>query len=77
MFRSIVIPFKAIGLNLLSVDVATWRPGDDHTGKCGGHTGTVESNLYQWTMGYPDEWFGGHHIMLDSQELVPVRCYIG
>ena len=42
-------------------------------GKYTGHTGTVESNVYQRTVDFPDEWFNGHHVMLDSEELVTVR----
>ena len=43
------------------------------TGKYAGHTGTVESNVYQRTGDYPDQWFNGHHVMLDTEELVTVR----
>ena len=43
------------------------------TGKCARHTGTVESNVYQRTEDHPDEWFNGHHVMLDCGELVTVR----
>ena len=42
------------------------------TGKYGGHTGTVESNVYQRTVDYPDEWANGYRVMLNS-ELVTVR----
>ena len=42
-------------------------------GKHMGHMGTVESNVYQRTVDYPDEWYNGHHIMLDTEELVTVR----
>ena len=42
-------------------------------GKYAGHTGTVESNVYQRTADHPDEWFNGHHVMLDTEELVMVR----
>ena len=31
------------------------------TGKYDGHKGTVESNVYQRTVDYPDEWANGHH----------------
>ncbi len=56
----------------------TWmrRRGDRvtiTTGKLIGHQGTVESNVYQRTVDFPDEWFNGHHIMLDTEELVTVR----
>ena len=43
------------------------------TGKYAGHTGTVESNVYQRPVDYPDEWFNGHHVMPDTEELVTVR----
>ena len=42
-------------------------------GKYAGRTGTVESNVYQKTMDYPDEWANGYHVMLDADELVTVR----
>lgn len=43
------------------------------TGKYAGHTGTVEANVHQRTVDYPDEWHNGHHVMLDSEKLVTVR----
>ncbi len=43
------------------------------TGKYAGHTGTVESNVYQRTVDFPDEYFNGQHVMLDAEELVTVR----
>ena len=43
------------------------------TGKYAGHKGTVESNVYQRTVDYPDEWNNGFHIWLDTGELVTVR----
>ena len=43
------------------------------TGKYAGHTGTVESNVHQRTVDYPDEWSNGYHVMLDAEELVTVR----
>ena len=43
------------------------------SGKYAGHTGTVESNVYQRTVDYPDEFSDGYHVMLDSEELVTVR----
>ena len=36
------------------------------SGRYAGHLGTVESNVYQTTVDYPDEWANGHHVMLDS-----------
>lgn len=43
------------------------------TGRYAGRTGTIESNVYQRTADYPDEWANGHHVMLDADELVTVR----
>ncbi len=43
------------------------------SGKYAGHQGTVESNVYQRTVDYLNEWFNGHHVMLDSEKLVTVR----
>ncbi len=44
------------------------------SGKYGGHRGTVESNVYQRTVDFPDELANGYHIMLDIEVLVTVRC---
>jgi len=33
----------------------------------------VESNVYQRTVDYPEEWFIGHHLVLDTGALVTVR----
>ena len=33
----------------------------------------VESNVFQRTVDYPDEWHNGHHVMLDTEILVTVR----
>jgi hypothetical protein len=33
----------------------------------------VESNLYQKTVDYANEWANGCHVMLDSDGLVTVR----
>lgn len=52
------------------------RRGDRVTiidGKYTGHTGAVESNVHQRTVDYPNEMANGHHIMLDTGELVTVR----
>ncbi len=43
------------------------------SGKYAGHTGTVESNVYQRTADFPDELNNGFHIWLDTEELVTVR----
>ena len=43
------------------------------SGKYTGHSGTVESNVYQRTVDYPDEYFNGHHVRLDDGQLVTVR----
>ena len=42
-------------------------------GKYAGHKGTVESNVHQRTVDYPDELANGFNIMLDNGELVTVR----
>ena len=44
------------------------------TGKHAGHQGTVESNVHRRTVDLPDERAKGHHVMLDSEELVTARC---
>jgi hypothetical protein len=56
----------------------TWmrRRGDRvkiTSGKYAGRTGTVEANVYQKTIDYPDEWANGHHVLLDTEELVTAR----
>ncbi len=43
------------------------------SGKYAGHKGTVESNVYQKTVDYPDEWANGFQVMLDTEEVVIVR----
>jgi hypothetical protein len=43
------------------------------SGKYAGRTGTVEANVYQKTVNYPDEWANGYHVMLDMEELVTAR----
>ena len=43
------------------------------TGKYAGHTGTVDGNVFQRTVDYPDELANGYHVMLDTGELVTVR----
>ena len=42
-------------------------------GKYAGRQGTVESNVHQRTVDYPDEFANWHHVMLDSEKLVTVR----
>ena len=52
------------------------EPGDRvkiTTGKYAGHTGIFEANVYQRTVDYPEEWNNGHHVMLDTGEVVTVR----
>jgi len=44
------------------------------TGQYAGHNGTVESNVFQRTVDYPDEWANGHHVMLETEVLVTLRC---
>ena len=43
------------------------------TGKYAGHRGTIEANVYQKTVDYPDEWANGYHVMLDTEVVVTVR----
>jgi len=43
------------------------------SGKYAGHSGSVESNVHQRTVDYPDDLANGFHIMLDSGVLVTVR----
>ena len=43
------------------------------TGKCAGQTGAVESNVFQKTVDYLDEWSNEYHIILDTDELVTLR----
>ena len=43
------------------------------SGKYAGHTGAVESNVYQRTVDCPEEFHNGFHVMLDTEELVTVR----
>ena len=43
------------------------------TGKYAGQNGTVESNVCQRTVDYPDEWANRYHVMLDTEKLVTVR----
>ncbi|MCI0788738.1 MAG: hypothetical protein J4N88_04075 [Chloroflexi bacterium] len=38
-----------------------------------GRSGTVESNVFQRTVDYPDEQAEGFHVILDTEELVTVR----
>ena len=49
------------------------EPVKTTTGKYAGRQGAVESNVYQRTVDYPDEWANGHHVMLDTGVLVTVR----
>ena len=52
------------------------RRGDRVTITCGkydGQKGTVESNVHQKSVDYPDELANGFHVMLDTDELVTVR----
>ena len=43
------------------------------TGKYSGHRGTVDSNVHQPTVGFPDEFANCYHAMLDRDGLVTVR----
>ena len=38
-----------------------------------GRSGTVESNVFQMSVDYPDEQAEGFHVILDTEELVTVR----
>ena len=42
-----------------------------------GHRRTVEANVYQKTVDYPDEWANGYHVTLDTEGLVTVRWQQG
>ena len=44
-----------------------------NSGTYEGHRGTVEANVYQKTVDYPNEWSNGYHVMLDTEKLVTVR----
>jgi len=43
------------------------------SGKYAGHFGTVESNVYQRTVDYPDEFNSGYHVVVDAEVLVTVQ----
>ena len=43
------------------------------SGRYEGHRGTVEANVFQQTVDYPDELANGFHVMLDTGDLVTVR----
>ena len=43
------------------------------SGKYSGRMGTIESNVYQRTVDYPDDFTNGVNIMLGTDELVTVR----
>ena len=56
----------------------TWmrRRGDrvrTTSGNYAGHSGTVESNVYQRTVDWAEEFANGYHVMLDTEVLVTVR----
>ena len=44
------------------------------TGKYAGQRVRVENDVYQRTVDFPDEFANGYHVMLDTEELVTVRC---
>ncbi len=44
-----------------------------NTGEYAGRTRTIESNVYQRIVDYPDESANGYQVMLDSEELVTLR----
>ena len=43
------------------------------SGKFAGLCGTVEANVFQRAVDYPDKWANGYHVILDSEEVVTVR----
>ncbi len=43
------------------------------TTKYAGRNGTVEANVYQRSVDYPDEFANGFHVMLGTGALVTVR----
>ena len=56
----------------------TWmrRRGDRvtiTTGKYAGRTGTVEANVFQRTVDYPEEFAMGLHLVLDDGAWITVR----
>jgi hypothetical protein len=56
------------------MDAALRRPDYDyHRQVRRSDRGAVESNVYQRTVDYPDEWANGCRTMLDIEELVTVR----
>lgn len=55
------------------MDATTRRRITIITGKYAGQTRKIESNAYQKTVDYADEWANGYHAMLDTEELVTVR----
>jgi len=71
------LPFPRT-MTLDTVQTMRWMRRRSHrvtitTGKNAGHTGNVESNFFQRTVDYPDEFANGYHVMLDAEELVTVR----
>lgn len=48
------------------LDSAARRPGVT-TVKFASRFGTAESNVYQRTVDYPDQWANGFHVMLDTE----------
>ena len=56
----------------------TWlrRRGDRvriTSGECAGNAGTVEANVHQRTADWPEDFYNGFHVILDSEELVTVQ----
>lgn len=43
------------------------------SGSDAGHLSVVESDVYQRTVDYPDEFNDGYHVMLDGEEPVTDR----
>ncbi len=49
----------------------TGRPGENHYRHVPRNLGTIESNVYERSGDYPDDW--PNHVVQDSEEVVTVR----
>ena len=43
------------------------------SGRYAGRTGTVDANVFQRTVDYPEEFAAGFHLVLDDETWVTVR----
>ena len=43
------------------------------SGRYAGRTGTVEANVFQKTVDYPDDFHHGYHVTLDDETWVTLR----